>query len=422
MTWGSRIIHPYSPVQLSPCHMSFRMDTSSIIATAYLPELPGALSYSSSKQMPDSLESYADDGSARFNSNDDFAQSPVFAATITQVTMRVKSSSLDVTRILKIIPTDPKGATKHAATPTERDHLADETFSWSPSEGVRAFKLQNEGDGRAAGWGVAALTVYLDRIAAPTELRDDPLYRDAFFASWQPDERSVSFEVNVGRVVTTETPDERERIWDFSSLTNTGGNTITFTPPLPGSLAGVTGENLCLSGKAGGHIQVGKSGTVGRLVLPLGKKEGGVSCSFTAWHHASDGDGDIPVSYVTSSGETRGMDAVRVTGEPSLFQVALPEDAASLVLSSYTTRRLCVSEVKAEADFIRVDVTTNHFATVRTRQTETLIKDLAPGDWAWSVRAFDAKGIDSPWSPFRAVTLDPSRPPRQPPGFGIFVR
>ena len=362
------------------------------------------------------------DGSARFNSNDDFALSPIFSGVITQVTMRVKSSSLDVTRILKIIPTEPEGATKLAATPTERDHLTDETFSWPPSEGVRAFKLQNEGAGSAAGWGVAALTVYLDRIAAPTELWDDPLYRDAFSASWQPDERSVSFEVNVGRVVTTETPDERERIWDFSSLTNMSGNTVTFTLPLPGPLAGVTGENLCLSGSAGGHIQVGKSETVGRLVLPLGKKEGGVSCSFTAWRHASDKDGDALVSYVTSSGETRGMDAVRVTGEPSQFQVALPEDAASLVLSSYTTRRLCVSEVKAEADFIRVDVTTNFLATVCTLQPETLVKGLAPGDWVWSARAFDEKGTDSPWSPFRAVTLDPSRPLRQPPGFGIFVR
>ena len=362
------------------------------------------------------------DGSARFNLNEEFAQSPTYSCVITQVTMRVKSSSLDVTRILKIIPTDPKGATPHKATPTKKDHLTDETFSWPPSEGVRAFRLQNEGAGSAAGWGVAALTVYLDRIAAPTELWDDPLYRDAFSASWQPDERSVSFEVNVGRVVTTETPDERERIWDFSSLTNTGGNTLDFALPLPGSLADVTGENLCLSGKAGGHIQVGKSETVGRLVLPLGKKEGGVSCSFTAWHHASDGDGDIPVSYVTSSGETKSMDAVRVTSEPSLFQVALPEDAASLVLSSYTTRRLCVSEVKAEADFIRVDVTTNFLATVCTLQPETLVKGLGPGDWVWSVRAFDEKGTDSPWSPFRAVTLDPSRPPRQPPGFGIFVR
>ena len=132
--------------------------------------------------------------------------------------------------------------------------------------------------------------------------------------------------------------------------------------------------------------------------------------------------GDALASYVTSSGETRGMDAIRVTGEPSQFQMALPNEAVSLVLSSYGTRRVCVSEAKAEADFIRVDVTTNLFKSVRTRQTETLVKDLTPGDWAWSVRAFDAKGIDSPWSPFRAVTLDPSRPPRQPPGFGIFVR
>lgn len=223
-------------------------------------------------------------------------------------------------------------------------------------------------------------------------------------------------------MVTTETPDERERIWDFSSLTNTGGNTITFTPPLPGSLAGVTGENLCLSARAGGHIQVGKSGVGGKLVLPLGKKDGGVSCSFTAWRHASDNDGDAPVSYVTSSGETRGMDAVRVTGEPSLFQMALPNEAVSLVLSSYGTRRMCVSEAKAEADFIHVDVTTNHVKSVRTRQTETLVKDLTPGDWAWSVRAFDEKGMDSPWSQSRAVTLDASKPPRPLPGFAVLIK
>ena len=368
------------------------------------------------------IDSYAEDHSARFNLNEEFAQSPIFSGVITQVTMRVKSSRIGVTRILKIIPTDSKGAPKLAATPTEKDCLTDESFSWLRSEGVRAFRLQNEGEGSAAGWGVASLTVYLDRLDAPTGLRDDPLYSDAFFASWQPDGRSVSFEVEVGRVVRTETPDERERIWDFSSLTNAGGNTLTFTPPLPGSLVGVTGENLCLSAGAGGHIQVGKRGIGGKLVLPLGKKGGGVDCSFTAWRHASDGDGDARVSYVTSSGETRDVYAVRVTDEPSRFRICLPNAAVFLVLSSYGTRRLCVSEVRAGADFIHVDVTTNHFKSVLTRRAETLVKDLAPGDWAWSVRAFDANGTDSPWSPFCAVTLDALKPPRPLPGFAIMIK
>lgn len=38
------------------------------------------------------VDSYAD-GSARFNLNEEFAQSPIFSGVITQVTMRVRSSS-----------------------------------------------------------------------------------------------------------------------------------------------------------------------------------------------------------------------------------------------------------------------------------------------------------------------------------------
>ena len=66
--------------------------------------------------------------------------------------------------------------------------------------------------------------------------------------------------------------------------------------------------------------------------------------------------------------------------------------------------------------------TTNECAFVGTRTTEKLVKDLAPGEWMWAVRSFDAEGRDSPWSPFRTVVLDPTRPPRLRPGFMLQIR
>ena len=371
------------------------------------------------------IDSYADDGSARFNSNDDFAQSPVFAATITQVTMRVKSSSLTVTRILTISPVDSEGsATVYRAEPTERDRLTDETFVWSPSEGVHAFRLQNDGVGSAAGWGVAALTVYTDRIEAPTGLWDDAPYRDAFLASWDGVPGAGKYQLRCARYETVAS-------WDFSVLTNTSGSTVDLSKlKIPESLGVLSGTNVCLQGHAGGHIQIGKGERLGCLVLPMPQVAGdagamtGVIC---AWKYPKTGKSTMPLYYV-ADGKTSDLATVELTNERAEYQFPIPAGfAAESILLSSATNGIALTDqngrVRVEGfAIVSGPAVTGDFKTVESSGTEKLVRGLSPGGWAWSVRAFDAKGVDSPWSAFRSVTLDASKPPLVPPGALLFLR
>ena len=371
------------------------------------------------------IDSYADDGSARFNSNDDFAQSPVFASTITQVTMRVKSSSSTVTRILTIRPVDPEGAaTVYKAEPTTRDHLTDETFVWSPSEGVHAFRLQNEGVGSVAGWGIASLTVYTDRIEAPTGLRDDAPYRDAFLASWDGVPGARKYQLRYARYETVAG-------WNFSVLTNTSGNTVDLPKlKIPESLGVLSGINVCMQGHEGGHIQIGKGESLGCLVLPMPSGVGNVGATtgvLCAWKYPKTGKPTMPLYYV-ADGETNDLATVELTNERAeyRFPIAAGFAAESILLSSATNGIALADQngrVRVESfAIVSGPAEAGDFKTVGSSGTEKLVRGLSPGGWAWSVRAFDAKGVDSPWSAFRSVTLDASKPPRVSPGFLLFVR
>ena len=371
------------------------------------------------------IDSYADDGSARFSINDDFAQSPVFAATITQVTMRVKSSSLDVTRILTISPVEPTGAAPvYKAAPTKRDHLTDETFVWSPSEGVHAFRLQNEGVGSVAGWGIASLTVYTDRIEAPTGLRDDTPCCDAFLASWDGVPGARKYQLRYARYETV-------AAWDFSVLTNTSGNTVDL-PKLnvPKSLGVLSGTNVCLQGRAGGHIQIGKGEKLGCLVLampPMAEEVGAMTGVLCAWKYPKTGKPTMPLYYV-ADGKTNDLATVELTNERAEYRFPIPAGfAAESILLSSATNSIAQTDqngrVRVEGfAIVSGPAVTGDFKTVGSSGPEKLVRGLSPGGWAWSVRAFDAKGIDSPWSAFRSVTLDASKPSRVPPGFLLFIR
>ena len=371
------------------------------------------------------IDSYADDGSARFDSNDDFAQSPVFASTITQVTLRVKSSSLAVTRILTISPVKPEGAaTVYKAAPTTRDHLTYETFVWSSSEGVHAFRLQNEGGGSAAGWGIAALTVYTDRIEAPTGLRDDAPCCDAFLASWDGVPGARKYQLRYARYETV-------AAWDFSVLTNTSGNTVDLPKlNIPKSLGVLSGTNVCLQGREGGHIQIGKGEKLGCLVLPMppiAEEVGAMTGVLCAWKYPKTGKPTMPLYYV-ADGETNDLATVELTNERAEYRFPIPAGfAAESILLSSATNGIALSDqngrVRVEGfAIVSGPAVAGDFKTVGSSGTEKLVRGLSPGGWAWSVRAFDAKGIDSPWSAFRFVTLDASKPSRVPPGFLLFIR
>ena len=378
------------------------------------------------------LDSYAD-GSTRFNEKRDFALSPDFATVITQVTMRVKSSTLEATRFLTITPTDSASATVHRADPTAKDRLTEETFHWTPSEDVHGFRLRIEGSG-STGWGIAALTIHTGDIATPGGLRDDPLYRDAFQASWDEVKDAKRYQVRYAQVVTTPPRYETLAEWDFSALTNTYGSTRgldQLQKVFPGLLGDLSGTNVCMQAYESGHLQIGKSEDLGLLALPHPPEGDDLTGVLRAWKYPDDAKTTMPI-FAVRGGETNDLATIEITKERAEYRFRLPDGfAADCILLSSTTNGLALKNkngrVRVEnfaivSGYTPLSVVTNEFATVWSLKAGRVIRDLAPGDWVWSVRALDAKGVDSPWSAFRAVTLDASSPLRPPPGLGIFLR
>lgn len=140
-----------------------------------------------------------------------------------------------------------------------------------------------------------------------------------------------------------ETPYAVVTAWDFSSLTNTTGNTKNLET-LPGCevAEGITGENLCLQGHEGGFLQIGKSDLAGRMDLPVPAERRELVCRLTVWRHAKDKGSEIPVSYRTEDGAVSALTTLALSAEPQVFDFAVPETAAGVIVQSTSTRRVKV--------------------------------------------------------------------------------
>lgn len=365
----------------------------------------------------------AADGLTRVKEIADYARSPEFDFTVTQLVMRVLCSSAETKRFLTITPTisEPE-AQKHTAERSAK--LVEQVFAWNPAEGVRQFRLQNDtGEGNTS-WGIASLAVFTDRAEPPTGLRDDAPYRDAFLASWDgvPDARK--YQLRYARYETV-------AAWNFSVLTNTSGNTVDLPKlKIPESLGTLSGTNVCLQGHAGGHIQIGKGERLGCLALPMPQVAGdagamtGVIC---AWKYPKNGKSTMPL-YFVADGATNDIATIELTNERAEYRFPIPAGfAAESILLSSATNGIALTDqngrVRVEGfAIVSGPAVTGDFKTVGSSGTEKLVCGLSPGSWAWSVRAFDAKGVDSPWSAFRSITLDVSKPPLVPPGMLLLLR
>ena len=376
------------------------------------------------------------DGPTRFDKMDDFALSPEFADNVTQVVLRVKSSSATMTRFLTLIPAGVSSGSRQQVAAASTS-LTNETFSWTQDEAVRQFRLQNETGKGSAGWGVASLTVYTDRIEPPTDLREGTTYRDAFVAGWDAAAKAVRYEIRFASVTRVPPRFETVAAWDFSSLTNTYGNTRTLEQlkvANPGRLDDLSGENVCMQKYESGHIQIGAGQKLGCLVLPLPEASRiaepltGVLC---AWKYPADGKPTMPI-YSVADGVTNDLATVELTNERAEYRFPIPEGigAESVILSSATNGiaqinqngRVRVERFAILSNYVPGSVTTNGFSSIAAKTTERMLKDLWPGEWVWSVRSFDADGRDSPWSPFRTVILDAERPRRPRFGLGVMIR
>ena len=379
------------------------------------------------------LDRYADNGATRFNTQDEYAISPEFKGAVTQVVMRVKSSNASMTRYLTLTPIDPSSSARQqkAAPSTSMSY---QTFVWALSEGVQRFRLQNDTGQGNAGWGVSELTVYTARIDPPSGLRDDPLYCDAFLVGWDAVQQAVRYEVEYASV--TRTPPQYETVasWDFSTLTNIYGSTRDLEQlqiKFPDVLGSLSGSNVCMQAYESGHIQIGKGDYLGLLSLPCQISGAGLTGILCAWKYPDGAKTTMPI-YSVRNGVTNDLATLEITKDRAEYRFPLPDDfATDCILLSSTTNglsqkdkngRVRVERFAVVSGYIPGTATTNEFLSVGTRATEMLVKDLAPGEWMWAVRSFDAKGRDSPWSPFRTVVLNPTRPPRLRPGFMLLIR
>lgn len=375
------------------------------------------------------------DGGIKFSRESDFAMSPRFEDSVTQIVISVKSSGLDVVKKLMITPADPEGIAGYEASPTDSKYVS-QAFSWSPSDRVRQFCLK-ESSGASGNWGVASLTVCTDRLGPPTGLREETLYRDAFVAGWTAAPKAVRHEVRFASVTHVPPRFETVAAWDFSSLTNTYGGTRTLDQlkvATPGLLDDLSGEKVCMQKYESGHLQIGMGEKLGCLVLPLpeisqtAEPLTGVLC---AWKYPADGKPTMPI-YSVAGGVTNDLATVELTNERAEYRFPIPEGigAESVILSSATNGialtdqngRVRVESFAIVSGYVPGSVTTNGFSSIAAKTTGRMLKDLVPGEWVWSVRSFDAAGRDSPWSPFRVVVLDADRPRRPRLGFGLLIR
>ena len=379
------------------------------------------------------LNRYADNGSTRFGSQDDYAISPEFKDVVTQVVMRVRSSNASMTRYLTLTPIDPSSsARRQTAAPSTS--LSYQTFAWTRSEGVRRFRLQNDTGQGNAGWGVSELTVYTARIDPPSGLRDDPLCCDAFLAGWDAVPNAVCYEVRY--VSVTRTPPQYETVvsWDFSTLTNTYGATRDLNQlqvRFPDVLGNLSGSNVCMQAYESGHIQIGKGDDLGLLALPCQASGGGLTGILCAWKYPEGAKTTMPI-YSVRNGVTNDLATLEIAKDKTEFLFSLSADwATDCILLSSTTNGLSQKDKNGRVRVERFAVvsgytpgtaTTKEYPSVGARATEKLVIDLASGEWMWAVRSIDAEGRDSPWSPFRTVILDPTCPPRLRPGLMLQIR
>lgn len=368
------------------------------------------------------IGSYAD-GGAKFSRESDFALSPRFEDSVTQIVMSVKSSGLDVVKKLMITPADPEGIAGYEASPTDSKYVS-QVFSWSSSDGVRQFCLK-ESSGASGNWGVASLTVYTDRIEPPTGLREETLYRDAFVAGWTAAPKAVRYEVRFASVTRVPPRFKTAAAWDFSSLTNATGNSKDLEGlkgEYPNVLDGVTGMNLGLQKYDGGHLQIGKDNVAGAMELQLDATASSRICFITNWRHDKDSSSGCSAFCLRGDGSTNEVIALTAGADPATDSFALPDGTCTLRVESPKSRRVEISSVIVAVDYVPGSAATNGFSGIGAKASRRMLKGLAPGEWVWSVRSFDASGRDSPWSPFRAVVLDADRPRRPRFGLGVMIR
>ena len=215
--------------------------------------------------MAEGVVAYSDRG-VRFPKMSDYALSPIYPFAVTQVVMSVKSSSLNVQSFLTMTPVVAElPGEKRPAKPTD-DKYEIQVFAWDRAAGVRQIRFQKEGKS-VAGWGIDALTIYLDRIDAPSGLAVEQKFCDAFAASWCPAGTAVRHEVEVRKIEPAKFLPLGE--WDFTPLTNTVNATKDLDAIPHGDLGVFSGVNLCLAACQGGHLQVGKRDQAGMLSLPI---------------------------------------------------------------------------------------------------------------------------------------------------------
>lgn len=368
--------------------------------------------------MAEGIVAYSDRG-VRFPKMSDFALSPIYPCAITQVVMNVKSSNPNVQSFLTMTPVVPDlPAEKRQARPTDNKYEI-QAFAWERATDVRQIRFQKEGN-YTASWGIAELTIYLDRIDAPTGLAVEQKFCDAFGARWCPAVTAVRHEVEVRKVEPPKFSLLAE--WDFTSLTNTVNATKDLDAIPHGDLGEFDGVNLCLAAYQGGHLQIGKSDKAGILSLPLPEGVNRTCLTELFSASASEAGGDVYVYSVDGASVTNTLAMPVLEFEKMAFDLAIPDDAVELQFVSRSKRRIRITGARVVSDYVPSALSPDPPVVARSRSNACLVRHLNPGEWEWRVRSFDRDGVPSPWSAAMRVKLDAGDPPRVKPGFMMSLR
>ena len=348
----------------------------------------------------------------RFNSAEEYALSPDFAAPILCLKMRVKSSSTSGRRLLVIPIVDgrelPDRALYCEYSPT-KDSFIDQTIEVPTDNEFSRFKLAlSAANNTTTGWGISSLTVITANASpSPANLRTSRIYADRFTAEWDNPSGAVSNQILVLRSIIVPFYAEFTTNYTFEAFSNRN-TTTQLTDKFISLYPDFSGVRLYAPTNSSGIVRIGTSDQSGELIFKGLKSYANLLLVMRAQKDKNSNKHHAPVAYI-SDNTTNIIGRIAATEEKMQhFIVPLDgvPDGASLHIYS------CVGDFKSNSDS-RLFIDSVGFATIATAEhteEQTIANTFTSAErqtfrlleretlYCWQVRSFFADGSKSEWS------------------------
>ena len=270
---------------------------------------------------------------------------------------------------------------------------------------------------------VVSQALAAEELAMPENVRCEEVYRDRFVGRWSNCEETVSNVVEVKKTEFVDFDADWTCSWDFSSLTNTSGNTSKIELNESDLYSELSGETLRLPVRPSGILQIGVTGKPGALVLPAQESYSSLNLVF---HGRRAGDGKMPVRFEID-GMTNFVTSLSLTTDGNMDWYVLPltnvADGASIMLGSCVSMtnesvnvndgRVWLTQVGFAESVVEAHVNTNSVLTKRFAAREsTKVTGLEPqSSYLFRVKSVGASGRESAFSPMCEVRTTDERKP-----------